>query len=233
MTPEPRVSCVLATANRRGFLRQALRCFLRQSYPDRELVVVDDSAVPAEDLLPDDPRVRYVWLSRPASLGVKLNCGVAVATGEVVQKLDDDDYYHPDFLRETVGALGDHGAGTVVACGSFLVLLAETGAVKHAGSGWFAGATLCFHRALWDRRPFRDVTKGEDWFFLQDHAPRRVALHRPELFMAVRHGRGHAWAGGRGGDVTAQFRRRPTYAKPLRALVPAEDYDFYRSLRPA
>lgn len=227
----PRVSCVLATADRPDFLRQALRCFLRQTYPDRELIVVDDGAVLVEPLIPDDPRIRYVGLSRPRTLGAKLNCGVALATGELIQKLDDDDYYHPDFLAATAGALAGEGEGAVAACGSFLVLMAETGEVRRVGGGWFAGATLAFPRVLWARRPFRDVTKGEDWFFLEDHAPRRIALRRPELFMAVRHGRGHTWTRAGGHDVDAVFRRLPRYPTPLRTLVPPEALAFYEGLR--
>ena len=37
-----RVSCVLATGNRPAFTRQAIRCFLRQTRDDSELIVVDD-----------------------------------------------------------------------------------------------------------------------------------------------------------------------------------------------
>jgi O-antigen biosynthesis protein len=227
----PAVSCLLATRDRPDFLRQAVRCFRAQSLAETELVVVDDSAAPDPALAEADPRIRYVWLSRPASLGRKLNAAAALARADVLQKLDDDDYYHPDFLRSTSEALRGQGSRTVVACGSFLVLLAETGEVRQAGRGWFAGATLCFPRALWERRPFRDVTRGEDWFFLQDHAPRRVRLHRPELFLAVRHGRGHAWITDRGRPVDEAFRRRPRYPAPLQRLVPPEALAFYESLR--
>jgi hypothetical protein len=38
----PKVSCILATGNRTGFTRQAIRCFLRQTMDDSELIVVDD-----------------------------------------------------------------------------------------------------------------------------------------------------------------------------------------------
>ncbi|HLA64201.1 MAG TPA: glycosyltransferase family 2 protein [Rhodothermales bacterium] len=227
----PRVSCILPTTDRPDFVAQALRCFQRQTYGSRELVVVDDGKEPVGHLLPDDPRVRYVRLDRPVTLGAKLNVGVEAARGALIQKLDDDDYYAPGFLAATVGALDGRAVGAVAACASFLVLLAETGEVRHAGSGWFAGATLCFHRALWERRPFRDERRAVDWFFLQDHAPQRVALRDPELFMVVRHNHGHTWTHTGGESVEALFRRCALYRKPLRALVPGEDLAFYDRLR--
>jgi glycosyltransferase involved in cell wall biosynthesis len=227
----PAVSCILATGGRPRFLRQAIRCFRAQSLTDAELVVVDDGPEPDRELPSLDERIRYVWLDHRASLGRKLNVAAVLARGELLQKLDDDDYYHPHFLASTVEALRGQGTDTVAACGTFLVLLARSGEVRHAGRGWFAGATLCFPRRLWERRPFRDVTRGEDWFFLEDHGPRRLRLSRPELFIAVRHGAGHTWTRSGRRPVDEVFRRRPRYRVPLERLVPPEALAFYRSLR--
>src|SRR6266545_4002208 len=58
------VSCIMPTAGRRRFVPQAIGYFLRQDYPNRELVIVDDGTDNLADLLPDDARVRYVRLDR-------------------------------------------------------------------------------------------------------------------------------------------------------------------------
>ncbi len=54
----PLISCILPTANRRRFVPQAIRLFLAQDYPNKELVILDDGAESAADLVPDDPQVR-------------------------------------------------------------------------------------------------------------------------------------------------------------------------------
>jgi glycosyltransferase involved in cell wall biosynthesis len=47
-------------------------------------------------------RVRYVRFDDPISVGRKLNVGVEVSSGAVIQKLDDDDSYSPEFVRYAV-----------------------------------------------------------------------------------------------------------------------------------
>lgn len=237
---EPLVSCILATGNRQLFLEQAIRCYRRQSYPARELIVVDDDPRPwagREALLraggADDRSIHYIRLDRPASLGDKLNLGISLARGPLIQKLDDDDYYHPDFLAAMVAALdGRDPDRTLAALDCFLVLLVATGELKFSGHGWCAGGTLCFHRELWERSPFRDLPRAVDWWFLEDHRPRLVTLCRPELYILVRHETGHLWNRLGDEEVTAYFRRCSNYTPGLAGcLASAEDRRFYESLR--
>jgi hypothetical protein len=53
----------MPTYNRLGFVREAVRCFLRQDYPNLELVIVDDGTDPVEPLLPNDARLRLIRLN--------------------------------------------------------------------------------------------------------------------------------------------------------------------------
>lgn len=229
----PLVSCILATtAQHRCFLRQAVTYFLRQTYANKELLIVDDGPRLDANLVPQDERIRYLHLDAPTPLGTKLNLGIAAAHGQIIQKLDDDDYYHPDFLRTTVGALLGHAPErSIVGFDSFVVLIVATGEVKWSGSGWCAGGTLCFYRQLWERKAFRDVPRAVDWFFLQDHAAQRLTVRNPEQYILVRHHAGHLWTTMHTRDVTDFFRRQPPYTKSLTQLMPLEDVQFYERLR--
>ena len=62
----PLVSCIMPTYNRRPFVPGAIAYFARQEYPNRELIVADDGTDAVGDLVPDDPRVRYLRLERKA-----------------------------------------------------------------------------------------------------------------------------------------------------------------------
>lgn len=224
------VSCILATGNRPNFVRQALRCFGRQTYDQSELIVIDDGEPPVADLCEGLPRIRYVWLDEPTSLGNKLNLGVQHARGTIIQKLDDDDYYAPGFLARAVENLPFASRErSIVAWDCFLVVIVGEPHLRHSGHGWAAGGTLCFSRELWERAPFRDVPCNVDHWFFMDHHPKVVRVCAPEMYVLVRHG-GNTWKTMHGRLVEEVFRQKPIYSKTLDELVEPGDRGFYRSL---
>ncbi|MGH9962058.1 MAG: glycosyltransferase family 2 protein [Pyrinomonadaceae bacterium] len=227
----PLVSCILATRNRQLFLCQAIKYFLSQAYANKELVIIDDSLESAAELVPDNAAITYIKLDAPMALGSKLNLGIGAAFGQIIQKLDDDDYYHPDFLQTTVSALlpGDPGRA-VVGLDCFLVFIAATGELKFSGHGWCAGGTLCFFKKHWERGRFRDVPRAADWWFLRDHPTERVKVCSPELYILVRHHAGHLWKTLNGRDVNEYFYRCPAYRKRLADCLSMGDQAFYRRL---
>lgn len=224
------VSCIMATRDRREFIPQALRCFLRQTYSESELIIVDDGRDSVADLCEGIPRVRYIRLHRPATTGTKLNIGIERARGGILQKLDDDDYYHPDFLKLAMARLPSRtSVRTLVAWDCFLILTAGETRLRHSGHGWDAGGTFCFYRKLWECNPFRDVAKNEDYWFVYDHRPRISRVCAAESYILVRHG-GNTWQFRSGERVDSYFQSLPFYSKELGAVVPPEDLAFYRSL---
>jgi len=222
-------------------LSQALKYFSRQTYSPKELIVVDDPGEPAFEMI-HVPGIRYLRTNVRLSLGSKLNLGIGVARGAIIQKLDDDDYYHPEFLSATVRSLlTGNRRDSIVAFTSSLVLIAATGELKLRSKGMFAGGTFCFFRELWQRCAFRDVSLAEDRLFLKDHEPVRIGIDNPELYCLVRHALGHSWSKvsrseeKRHGqvttdeDVTENLRKLPAYSKSLKEYMPEEDFGFYEN----
>jgi glycosyltransferase involved in cell wall biosynthesis len=230
------VSCIMATGNRPAFLRQAIRCFQRQTYRPIELIVVDDSPAPTADLADLEPAIRYLHLPQRTPTGTKLNLGIAACSGTIVQKLDDDDYYHSGFVQLAVDHLSRApGPRPLVAWDCFLVWLAGERLPRQTGHGWTVGGTFCFRRDPWTRSPFRDVPSSVDHWFLVDHQPDIMPVCAPEQYIVVRHGR-NTWTLVTAGDsepcesADAYFATLPVYDKPLEALLDAEDRAFYQSL---
>jgi cellulose synthase/poly-beta-1,6-N-acetylglucosamine synthase-like glycosyltransferase len=60
----PLVSCIMPTYNRRRFVPEAIRLFLAQDYPKKELLVLDDGEDTIVDLIPNRPQIRYLRLDR-------------------------------------------------------------------------------------------------------------------------------------------------------------------------
>lgn len=61
---DPLVSSITPTSNRRSFVPQAIRSFLRQDYPNLEFVIVDDGVDSVRGCVPEHERVRYIRLDR-------------------------------------------------------------------------------------------------------------------------------------------------------------------------
>lgn len=94
----PKVSVIIPTRDRSELLRRAVESVRSQSLQDWQVVVVDDgSAQPPS--LPMDSRITYVRnvVSRGPS-GAR-NAGLAIAEGEYVVFLDDDDMLAPRALE--------------------------------------------------------------------------------------------------------------------------------------
>lgn len=223
------VSCIMPTRNRPLFVQQAIRSFYRQTYESSELIVVDDGETPIRAGCEGLPRVRYIRLERHTPTGTKLNIGIECASGSVLQKLDDDDYYGPGFVQTAVTALTAGPEDAVVAWDCFLILMAGESQARFSGHGWTAGGTLCFRRSVWQQAPFRDRWKGSDSQFVRDHTTCILGLCQPELYMVARHG-GNTWT--ELGDYRTDdyFRSLPMYHKPLERLVDQDALGFYLGL---
>jgi glycosyltransferase involved in cell wall biosynthesis len=159
----------MPTADRHRFVPQAIDYFLRQSYPARELIVVDDGEDSVEDLVPRSDQIRYVRLAHRRPLGAKRNLACEMASGEIIAHWDDDDWMADWRLAYQLAALSDKSLGV---CGVSQLFFSEpaTGRawvyVRSRPGAWVAGGTLCYHKALWQRYPFPELTDGEDTLFI-------------------------------------------------------------------
>lgn len=228
----PLVSCILTTRDRPGFVRQAIRCFLRQAYENAELIVVDDGALSVAALCAGLYRVRYVRLGEPASVAQKLNTGIAHARGEIVQRFNEGDYYHPDFLLRAALHFDPTGEGqpALVAWERHLVLLHGESHVRLSSSDGFADATLSLRRRFWEGANFCDAPGGRACIDA-DFDARIVKVRAPEMYIEARHApRPFSQNGQSKNQSSEQLAELPVYHRPLAELVEPIDLAFYQSL---
>lgn len=187
----PLVTCVLPTAGRPLWAAQALRYFARQSYPHRELVVVDSGRTPLDLPLPEGAQVVRAAPGTP--VGEARNLGAARARGTLIAHWDDDDWYAGDRLARQVAFLTATGAAV---CGLGSMLLYRL----HDGDAWWyhpmpedptflTGATLLYRTDLWHEHPLPPRGVAEDAAWLAG-LPRGTAAPMPDdgWFVAVAHG---------------------------------------------
>lgn len=102
-----KVCALMATYGRHGFVEEALSCFLDQTYPNRELIILNNHPV---HLIFDHPLVRIVNEPCHPTLGHCRNRLLDLADGEFVQTWDDDDLYLPWCLNLGASLIGAHDA---------------------------------------------------------------------------------------------------------------------------
>ncbi|WP_406477143.1 CDP-glycerol glycerophosphotransferase family protein [Streptomyces sp. NBC_01615] len=100
----PRFSVIVPAYKVQAYLHECLESVLEQSYPDLELIAVDDCSPDAcgaiiDEFATRDARVRAVHLTENVGLGRARNAGLKHATGDYLVFLDSDDSLTPDALR--------------------------------------------------------------------------------------------------------------------------------------
>jgi hypothetical protein len=101
----PKVSLITPTF-RRELLPRCLQTFERQTYPNKELILVfNGSYMPSYDELGlHQPRSDVKIASVPGEMfaGACLNQGHILAEGEYCFRVDDDDYYGPNYILDMI-----------------------------------------------------------------------------------------------------------------------------------
>jgi glycosyltransferase involved in cell wall biosynthesis len=105
------VSVVIPTRNREHLLPETVSSVREQRFTDWELIIVDEAST---DGTPQylhtlhDPRIRWIRREEAGGRSVACNDGLALARGELVMFLDDDDLLRPDALTKLTDALHAH-----------------------------------------------------------------------------------------------------------------------------
>jgi glycosyltransferase involved in cell wall biosynthesis len=224
--------------------RTALACYQHQTYPNRELIVVDDGdRFPAEAHAVAQAGGKLLQLPPGAILGTKLNCGSQAASGVLCQKMDDDDWYAPKFLETMVGAF-HHGRRVVcrpslMFVSPFLFFEVARWEIRRSVENNAPGATLMYAREDWEVRPFRNLPQDEDVWYYQDQTAtgvQPIPIKDAEIFLAVRHSgstqdRAHTWTHqGDGQTLEDYLQQRPLHRRP-EDLLPPWAIEFYRGLQ--
>ena len=106
-----RVSVVTpTTASRARFHPQLWQCFVDQSWPDKELVVVetyhDEPSAFFQHIARVDSRLKYTAIKRPVgedlTVGAKRNLTILLASGQYCVNFDDDDLYANRYVESMV-----------------------------------------------------------------------------------------------------------------------------------
>jgi glycosyltransferase involved in cell wall biosynthesis len=99
----PKISCLLVTANGRfELVKRSIQCFLDQTYPNKELVIVNEGPKAYQEQIQEYVKnynnIICQWLDGKYKLGSLRNISIGLCDGELFCQWDDDDYCTPQRL---------------------------------------------------------------------------------------------------------------------------------------
>lgn len=172
------VSIILCTYNRASLLSRAIDSVLKQTYPQWELIVIDDGSKDSTKQLVKsyrhkDARIRYFYQPN-AGLAKARNAGMRRAAGDVICFVDSDDELAPTHLEQRVQYLQRHPSVDFLYGGmklvgprakQYVVDLTNPARKIHL-SKCHVGGTFFFRRKVLKRvKTFKPIPFGEDFDF--------------------------------------------------------------------
>jgi glycosyltransferase involved in cell wall biosynthesis len=189
------VSCIMPTQNRREFIPRAIKCYLAQDWPEKELIVIDTGKDQVSDLFEGVPGAKYFFHTeeRPAHLpsvpiGTKRNMACERASGEVIIHWDDDDWSAPGRITDQVSRLIESGKDISGYHSMLFWDQVVQRASKYIGHGKYSlGSALCYRRKFWEGHKFNNTSFGEDNDFVSRASDRIVSVDAGQMMVALTH----------------------------------------------
>lgn len=185
----PLISCLMVTKKRFEQAKLAIKCFQNQTYPHKELIIIDDGK---SDLLAKyvaqlpDKNIRHIHIeSREQTLGELRNLSLANASGHYVSQWDDDDLVHPYRLEIQLSAIQ---ALNVEACflQSWLIWWVDRQRIATSPTRIWEGSMLCRK----DKVPLYEFQRQREDTLVTSQIVEnfRVALmDQPQLYVYIVH----------------------------------------------
>ena len=224
---QPAVS-VLTPTMRPENIEHCLENFRKQTYEDRELILILNNAEFDVGAIRRDaesiPNVQVLHVDGRTTLGDCLNRGVEAATGKYIAEMDDDDHYGERYLSDTVLAASFSDA-EIVGKGVYFVYFEATENTalreitpEHTFTSLVAGNTIFIQADAARDVMFAPLTKGGDTDF-----QRRAVLAGCRIYSADRFNYLRVWdhrLSERSWKVSnAEFRRK------CRGYTPGLDFE--------
>ena len=168
----PVVTAIMPTHEERApFFVQAIEQLCRQTYPNIQLVILDDSSTQkawAKSHLQRRAKswITYVYLDKPVTVGKKRNLGVKVAKGSIIVHWDDDDFYLKSRVQDLVQPILSQTADMVIPRSEVWYVAPEDRFVNGKKAGFLMGHMAFNKRQIFETFgcSYPDESVDEDTF---------------------------------------------------------------------
>lgn len=166
---------IITCTNRRSYLNNLFSNYIRQRHPKKELIIiVNDNKIPLSPYQRFANKLRNIQIFRVPkhyTLGACLNFAVEKTKFNYIAKFDDDDYYAPYYLTDSLQAFKRTNADIIGKRAHYMYLQGSKTLIlrfphdENRPVSILPGATLVIKRDVLNKVPFPDQSVGEDDLF--------------------------------------------------------------------
>ncbi|MEE3777445.1 glycosyltransferase [Campylobacter sp. CX2-4080-23] len=184
--------CVSIT-NRPNYIDNIIKNYTNQIYSNKKLVLVLNSNSFNIDKIENKLKnldIDYeIFQTDPkTSLGTCFNMVVDKFEADFYAKMDDDDYYGPNYLSDSLDAfkysgadvLGKQSVYTYVEATNKLYM--RFGGNDHKYTDFVTGASLIIKKDVFTQVKFKELNKGEDTNFLKDAKSKGYIIFSSDMY---------------------------------------------------
>lgn len=193
---------VISCTNRPQYMQALMDNYARQQHHDKELIIIiNKDHVSLTDYIRAAhalPQVRIYRQPDHVSLGRCLNYGVSLAQYPIIAKFDDDDYYAPHYLSESIRTMRKKQADIVGKRAHYMylhskkMLLLRYYNKEHRCVPLVQGATLLIRRSVFGDVEFPDRNNGECVAFCTACKAKGYKIYAGSKFNFIAHRRKHS-----------------------------------------
>ena len=221
---------IITSTTRDRCIENVFENYMRQDWKEKELIII----------LNNDDMYSEIWfkmarkhenvfvyrIEEEATLGDCLNFGIEKARYDYIAKFDDDDYYGPSYLSQSMEAFSISDEIGVVGKNSYYFYFTEDKQLYQPTTDepgfcdHVSGATLFFKREVWEKVKFRKRNRAEDYFFIHDvlNAGYKIYSTNKQNFTVIRNReKYHTWK--QSNEEIKQNGQLITFKKHFREIV--------------
>lgn len=188
---------IVAVTNRPEFINRLAKNIREQSHKRLELIFVlqnytNEQVEILKSKLQETGReyenIQILIDESDSTLGARLNKAIEISKGDYLVKMDDDDFYFPNYIQDMLipFSFGDYG---IVGKKEIFIYLEETDRTvvrykneRHKETDFVAGATLVISRQALNEIKFGDKNRGEDSSLLEEAKSKGVKIYATDPF---------------------------------------------------
>lgn len=114
----PEISIIIPCYNDSLYVEQSVNSALNQTYPNKEVILVDDGSNAETKLILNKlaPKISKLITQENQGQSAARNKAIAAASGDYILNLDSDDYFDPTFCEKAIAKFQEDEAIGLVTC---------------------------------------------------------------------------------------------------------------------